>query len=112
MAGKKVIAKTTEKLENQFNDTPAEYKILVKRAKKTETLPQGEVFSGGIIGVLCGGLTYDMSRAVIEDGAELTVRAYMSGVNILVPKDVRVEMGSKGALFTALGALTAARRDL
>ena len=92
--GKK-ISETAVNMEEEMNSSGASHKLLVKKGGRDIALKEGELFTGGAIGVLCGGLNYDMSRCTIQDGAEMNIRVCMSGANVTVPAGTKVVLNAQ-----------------
>lgn len=93
-AGKK-ITEAAEKLQENMNRSSADHKFFVKKTGRDIALNEGESFKKGSIGVVCGGLNYDMGRCKIEGDAELDIKVYMGGVNCIVPENTKIVIDSQ-----------------
>lgn len=93
-AGRK-ISQSVKQMEEEINGSEGSHKAFVKKNGRDIILPEGEKFTGGAVGAALGSLHYDMSRVEIEDGSELSVEAYMGGVNVTVPPDVQVVLDAE-----------------
>ena len=92
--GKK-LTETAVNMEEEMNSSGASHKLLVKKGGRDIVLKEGELSKGGAIGVLCGGLNYDMSRCTIEDGAQLDIRVCMSGANLIIPAGTKLILNAQ-----------------
>lgn len=59
---------------------------------------QGEPFSGARLDAFCGGLRFDLRKAVISDDEEIDIHTYLGGVEIYIPNDVNVVVKSRSFL--------------
>lgn len=66
----------------------------------------GEVFEGGVLDAVFGSIKYDLSRARIEKDCVITASAVFSGIDIILPEYLEVEVDSS-AFF---GGVTDKRR--
>ena len=99
--GKK-ISETAVNMEEQMNGSGASHKLLVKKCGRDITLEEGELFTGGVFGVLFGGLHYDMSRCKVEDGARIDIRVCMGSAGLIVPAGTKVVLQvQEGKAFVA-----------
>ena len=56
---------------------------------------ENEPFNGAIVNAICSGLKLDLSNAIIEDDVNIYCKNTMSGISIIVPENVKVEVSSK-----------------
>ncbi len=56
---------------------------------------ENEPFNGAIVNTICSGLKLDLSNAIIEDDVNIYCKNTMSGISIIVPENVKVEVSSK-----------------
>ncbi|MGB8453328.1 MAG: hypothetical protein WCD89_13485 [Anaerocolumna sp.] len=59
---------------------------------------ENEPFNGAIINTICSGLKLDLSNAIIEDDVNIYCKSTMSGISIIVPDNVKVDISAKSKL--------------
>ncbi len=59
---------------------------------------ENEPFNGAMINTICSGLKLDLGNAIIEDDVNIYCKNTMSGINIIVPENVKVDISSKSVL--------------
>lgn len=57
-----------------------------------------EEFKGMLLHTVMGGIKLDLSEAVIPDGAFVSIKAVMSGVDIIVPENIQVVVSGANAM--------------
>lgn len=93
----KKVKEEEAKIQTEMDQKADAHKEMVKKGNRTVVLPEGDVFQGGSVGVLCGNLKYDMSRAEIEEGAELNVKVCMGAATVQVPENTNLVVNKNGA---------------
>lgn len=66
--------------------------------KGKEVKVDSELFNGAMIHTLCSGLRLDLSNAIIEDDVNIFVKSTLSGISIVVPENVNVDVSSNSKL--------------
>ena len=57
---------------------------------------RSENFTGGTVNAMFGGFKIDLSEAKIADGSKLTLNAMFGGGEVIIPRDVNVEVTGTG----------------
>ena len=98
-AGRK-ISRIVKDAEESVNSAKGSHKAFVKKREQKIVLPEGDSFTGGAVGAALGSLEYDMSRAEIQDGAQLQVEACLGSVKVTVPPYVQVVVDDRESSMT------------
>ncbi len=59
---------------------------------------RGEPFHGARLDAFCGGIRLDLRKALITEDEEIDIHTFLGGVEILVSKDINVEVKSRSFL--------------
>ncbi len=62
----------------------------------------GEVFKSAQVNAIFGGVEFDLSNAVIADGAVLDICSVFGGIDIILPPDVNVKINTN-SVFGGIG---------
>ncbi len=95
----KVAGKMIEKYNEDNNITGSSDELNYSIAFNGRSVKiEDEPFNGAIINSICGGIKLDLSNAIIEDDVNIYCKNTMSGISILVPENVKVDISSKSLL--------------
>lgn len=99
----RTTVKTAGKLIDKYNEGPEiaeagdvlNYSIAFNgRNIKIEDEP----FTGARINSVCSGLKLDLSNSIIEDDVNIYCKSTLSGISIIVPENVKVDISAKSKL--------------
>ena len=57
-----------------------------------------DLFRGALLQAFCGGIRLDLREAVITEDEEIDIRTIFGGVELIVPRDVAVEVRSRSII--------------
>ncbi len=57
-----------------------------------------ELFNGATVNAICSGLKLNLGDAIIEDDVNIYCKSTMSGITIIVPDNVKVDISAKSKL--------------
>ncbi len=88
----KLIDKYNEDGENTEEGDVLNYAIAFNgRDVKIENRP----FNGATINTVCSGLKLDLGDAIIDDDVNIYCKSTMSGITIIVPENVKVDVSAR-----------------
>ncbi|WFR59703.1 hypothetical protein QA584_11625 [Anaerocolumna sp. AGMB13025] len=108
--------KAAEKLIDKYNSVPEisedsevlNYSLAFNgRNVKIENEP----FNGAKINTICSGLKLDLSNAIIEEDVNIICKSKMSGISIVVPDNVKVDISSDSKLSAVANNVSAINDD-
>jgi predicted membrane protein len=95
----KAIVKLLNKLNNnRETDKDNDKKVYKLLCEGRDIKIENETFKGADIANAFSGLKLDLSKAVIENDVVINCKNFMSGVSIIVPENVKVELTPKSIL--------------
>jgi predicted membrane protein len=99
----RTTVKTAGKLIDKYNEGPeiAEDSDVVNYSvafKGREVKLDHELFSGATINTVFSGLKLDLSNAIIEEDVDIFCKSTLSGISIIVPENVKVDITTNSKL--------------
>ncbi|MFU0828372.1 MAG: hypothetical protein ACFWTJ_12755 [Lachnoclostridium sp.] len=107
----RTTVKTAGKLIDKYNegtDSPIDSDVLNCSVafNGREVVVDNEPFTGATIQTVCSGLKLDLSNAIIEDDVNIFVKSIISGISIIVPENVKVDISSKSRFSSVSNNVT------
>jgi predicted membrane protein len=99
----RTTVKTAGKLIDKYNEGPeiAEDSDVLNYSvafNGKEVKLDHEPFNGATINTICSGLKLDLSNAIIEDDVNIFCKSTLSGISLIVPENVKVDISSDSKL--------------
>lgn len=94
-----VIVKSVYELKKKSKDTDFENEEDIVKCtsacKEKNIKIDNKVFKGAVLRNTCSGIRLDLSNSIIKEDVKIYLKNLMSGVSILVPKHVNIDISGK-----------------